>query len=222
MNPADRYWAMSSLLIARGALGKRRSFIAMPKVFCCHMIASLIRSRLRASTSGALQYSICETRPSDRIPCPTAQTPLDHQIGRAAGIAGGHVQAVIGRVVIVDPALGLPERRTQRLIVDIDVDTRPPKGFGIEPRREQQHVPLEDCEPHGLQHPLCHRGGGEGGVGDAFVARGGSAERCPQAATAIGRRDIKAGMVADDAGLSVDLPLLRRSCRHGRRSCRHQ
>ena len=148
MNTADRYWAMSFLLIARGALGKRRSFIAMPKVFCCHMIASLIRSRLRASTSGALQYNIWENGIPGRPP--TVHAPLDHQIGRAAGIAGGHVQAVIGRVVIVDPALGLPERRTHRPIVDIDVDTRVPKGFGIEPRREQQHVPVEDCKPQGL------------------------------------------------------------------------
>ena len=54
------------------------------------------------------------------------------------------------RVGLPDPALGLPERRTHRPIVDIDVDTRLPKGFGIEPRREEQHVPLEDCKPHGL------------------------------------------------------------------------
>ena len=120
VNPGDRVLGDGLLVIARGALGKRRSFIAMPKVFCCHMIASLIRSRLRASTSGALQYSIWEMQNmSDRVTgadgVQGAQTPLDHQIGRAAGIAGGHVQAVIGRVVIVDPALGLPERGTAPL-----------------------------------------------------------------------------------------------------------
>ena len=41
-------------------LGKEALVIVMPKVFCRHMIASLIRSRLRASTSGALQYNIWE------------------------------------------------------------------------------------------------------------------------------------------------------------------